>query len=691
MSSERLVGQQIDQYRIERHIARGGMADVYLAQDVDLERYVAFKVMLDTLALETQFVQRFRREAQIVAKLDHPNIVQIFGTGLTSLGQPYIAMQYIDGGSLRDKLKQLAERGKLLTTEQALNITRQVALALALAHEANVVHRDLKPGNVLIRPDGTPVLVDLGIAMVAGGPKLTQTGGIVGTPSYMSAEQVRGLPLDGRSDLYSLGIILYEMLSGGRPFEAEESIAVLHKQVYEEPVPLDEVRPDLSIRTCQIVERCLKKEPAQRYQNAQALVAAIDMALQAEGSHGPNPQATQVLTHLEDSDLISRRQVVQAVSAEVAAPERKVPIWAVVALLVLVAAVVLAVLSPSLGGNLPLATATVGVNLPTRIPTEAVAEIIEGTQAVTTSTVAPTATPIPAATSTPLPTNTHTPAPSDTPMPSPTSDTLPESFIGQDGMEMRLVRAGTFIMGSTSDQVDQAVAACRVNPDGDSCTHSEFTSEMPQRSVFVSAFYMDVTEVTNAQYQVCVGDGRCSLPASGSGRYSRSNYYEAPQFANYPVVWVSWFDARDYCTWAGKRLPTEAEWEKAARGEDGRVYPWGDTFSTSRANTQDNGNEVITVAGQYSSGASPYGILDMGGNIWEYVADWFDPNYYAIAPDSDPQGPSSSPTGQRVLRSGSYANYQHYARVANRGAVTPGSSTQFRGIRCVLMATAINS
>jgi len=247
LDTQRLVGQQVNHYRIIKHIARGGMADVYLAEDTHLQRRVAVKVLLEILAVDTQFVQRFQREAQIVAKLDHPNIVQVFGVGTTALGLPYIAMQYIDGGSLRDKLRELVERGKLLTTEQALNITRQMALALSVAHQARIVHRDLKPGNVLIRPDGTPVLVDLGIAVVGGGPKLTQTGGIIGTPQYMSPEQVRDQPLDGRSDLYSLGIILYEMLAGTRPFEAEDSIAVMHQQAYEEPPPLRALRPDLSI------------------------------------------------------------------------------------------------------------------------------------------------------------------------------------------------------------------------------------------------------------------------------------------------------------------------------------------------------------------------------------------------------------------------------------------------------------
>jgi eukaryotic-like serine/threonine-protein kinase len=364
MNTEMLVGQQVDQYRIVRHIARGGMADVYLATDTDLKRKVALKVMLDILAIDTQYVQRFRREAQMVAQLNHPNIVQVYAVGFMpaeagGTQRPYIAMQFIEGGSLREKLQELAERGKLLTTEQALNIVRQVALALSVAHKANIIHRDLKPANVLIQPDGTPVLVDLGIAVAGDSPKLTQTGAIIGTPHYMSPEQVREQPLDGRSDLYSLGIILYEMLAGIRPFAANESIAILHQHVYDEPPPLSKRRPDLSSQVLSIVEICLKKEPSARFQNADELVRAIDLALQSEGIHGPNPQATQVLTELRDSGLLSRRKVVRLATGE----HRRtlpVPLWAIVTFLALVVAVALLfILRPFTSPSSPTETAVV--------------------------------------------------------------------------------------------------------------------------------------------------------------------------------------------------------------------------------------------------------------------------------------------------------------------------------------------
>lgn len=346
MDTERLLGEKIDQYTIEKHVARGGMADVYVAKDDDLQRRVAIKVMLDTLATDDQFVRRFRREALTVARLDHPSIVQVFSTGRTSLGQPYIAMQYIPGGSLREKLEELAERNKLLTTEQVLNIMRQLAIALGIAHQAKVIHRDLKPGNILIRPDGMPVLVDLGIAAVQSSAKLTHTGGFVGTPAYMSPEQFRGQPVDGRSDLYSLGIIFYELFAGNRPFDAEDITAIMYKHVHEEPVPLHRLRPDLTPQTLAIVETLLKKEPEQRFQTAEHLVSAIDRAIAAEGGLGPNPQATQVLTRLDDGSLISRGGALRAgssastspASVPVQQPGRQfpIPLWVIFSIVVLV-------------------------------------------------------------------------------------------------------------------------------------------------------------------------------------------------------------------------------------------------------------------------------------------------------------------------------------------------------------------
>jgi formylglycine-generating enzyme required for sulfatase activity len=541
---------------------------------------------------------------------------------------------------------------------------------------------------VLIRPDdGTPVLVDLGIAAIQGSEKLTQTGSLIGTPHYMSPEQVRGEKIDGRSDIYSLGVILYELLAGVRPFEADESIAILHKHVYEAPTPLDQLRPGLSGPTLHVVNSCLQKEPARRFQTAEGLVAAIDRALQVEGQQGYVLKTTVLLPDGEE-ELISRSRVVQPPAPVKRESSNKIflVIGGVLVLIVIVGIAGVFALGLFDSGN-PQTPAIVPSLTPETGATE---EVIEPT--LTIAQIEDAATPAPIITEEPveptIPPPTETLPPTEVPeVPTPTAVPtvgLPDTYRGNDRALMRLVPEGEFLMGSSSSQIDDAVRLCQASPDEDSCSRSEFNSELPQRSVFISSFYIDENEVTNALYRDCVNSGQCGALESGTGRYRRSEYYDDPQYSDYPVVWVSWNDARDYCSWARKRLPTEAEWEKAARGENGWVFPWGDVFDVSKANTQDRGGERITMTGNYSSGASPYGVLDMAGNVWEYVADWFDPDYYREAPARDPQGPGSSPNGHKVLRSGSYANYQHYARVANRGSVPPGSSTQFRGIRCVL-------
>jgi formylglycine-generating enzyme required for sulfatase activity len=225
-----------------------------------------------------------------------------------------------------------------------------------------------------------------------------------------------------------------------------------------------------------------------------------------------------------------------------------------------------------------------------------------------------------------------------------------------------LVPAGEFLMGSSDGGSD----------------------EKPQRKVYLDAYRMDRTEVTNAMYAQCVAAGACKAPADISSR-TRSKYYNDPQYANYPVLYVSWDAAQAYCKWAGGRLPTEAEWEKAARGTDGRVYPWGNAEPNCDRLNYNSGNRACigdtTPVGAYPQGASPYGALDMAGNVWEWVADWYGESYYASAPARNPPGPGS---GQyRVLRGGSWLNDQGDVRAASRSRNGPDDVNHNVGFRCV--------
>jgi formylglycine-generating enzyme required for sulfatase activity len=197
--------------------------------------------------------------------------------------------------------------------------------------------------------------------------------------------------------------------------------------------------------------------------------------------------------------------------------------------------------------------------------------------------------------------------------------------------------------------------------------------EKPQHRVYLDAFWIDRTEVTNAMYRLCVQAGLCRAP-------SDTTYYADTQFGNYPVVNVSWNDTQTYCRWAGRQLPTQAQWEKAARGTDGRTYPWGEGLACDKANYKDcNVGHPVDV-GSYPDGASPFGALDMAGNIFEWVADWYSESYYSGSPPSNPQGPDS---GQyRVIRGGSWLNVPQDVRAANLGRLTPDKRYGNLGFRC---------
>jgi formylglycine-generating enzyme required for sulfatase activity len=241
---------------------------------------------------------------------------------------------------------------------------------------------------------------------------------------------------------------------------------------------------------------------------------------------------------------------------------------------------------------------------------------------------------VPLGSATPTENVTQNPAPTVTR--EPTATPAPPEVATPAAMHMAYVPEGAFWMGSAEAEVADALALCSQKQSD--CQREDFADEEPQHQVILDAYWIDQTEVTNAQYTQCVDAGLCTRP-SRFDSYTRDSYYDDPAFADYPVIYVSWHQAKAYCEWVGKRLPTEAEWEKAARGTDRRIFPWGNAFDGSRLSfcdlncslgwqdpTWDDGYADTAPVGSYPSGASPYGVLDMAGNVWEWVADRYDPD-----------------------------------------------------------------
>jgi hypothetical protein len=289
MAAVNLSGKMLGGYQILEEIGRGGMAVVYRAFQPSLNRHVAVKILPPYLALDAQFIERFVREARAAARLRHPNIVVIHDIAQQD-GIHYIAMEYLEGQTLQ----RVIEQGGALSPVRAARITHQIASALDYAHHHGLVHRDIKPANIFVGADDHVTLTDFGIAKAASETQqLTRTGMLIGTPEYMSPEQATGSAVDGRTDLYALGVVLYQMVTGRVPFSSTTPHAVLHAVIYEPPPPPRQLNPRIPPGVEQVLLRALAKRPEERFQTGQALAQALDQARTGTTARPQPAQASQ--------------------------------------------------------------------------------------------------------------------------------------------------------------------------------------------------------------------------------------------------------------------------------------------------------------------------------------------------------------------------------------------------------------
>jgi len=668
------------------------MATVYKAFDTRLEREVALKVVRRKAFPEDKLdriLKRFEREAKALAKLSHANIIPIIDSGEEE-GTAYLVMGYIPGGTLKERLKK-----KPIPWQEAAQFLAPIARALDYAHKQGIVHRDIKPSNILITKDNQPMLTDFGIARILKSEEtldLTGTGMGVGTPEYMAPEQGLGKKVDHRADIYALGIVFYEMVTGRKPFQADTPMAVVVKQI-NDPLP----RPTKFVAELpNVIEgvllKALAKDPANRYKHMAEFSAALEnpkiKQKQRIKTTPPKRKTRALLLGGITTILLSLGAIwvgiTKPFSPEIEAPsptsnytETTVPIISSSTPEIIFTKIPISTSTPiiattlirftSNGNNCEPPTVPVGKIIvewgqteyasieegenhfgnskpeflfnglrapllnegvwdniqgrekPWAIRFSAEMELIDGEYDVVVTWDAEQFSKNASCTITVIDEQSNSLN---------SGLDIDSSIIREkDGMAMMYVPAGEFKMGSN---------------DGD-------TDFQPVHDVYLDAFWIDQTEVTNAMFAECVPTGQCRQPSG--------NNYKESGYANHPVVYVSWRDANLYCGWAGVRLPTEAEWEKAARGGlEGLKYPWGDE-SPSCNKGAENGAQYSNCDGQTvtvgSFAPNGYGLYDMAGNVWEWVADWYSRSYYSNSPNRNPMGPSSGE--YHVLRGGSWS------------------------------------
>lgn len=602
-----------EKYEILRWIGGGGMAEVFLARHRIHGALFAVKVLSTDLAEDERIVARFVQEARTAATLaGHANIVPIFDIGAQN-GLYFLIMQYVEGEDLAKYLK----RNHRLAPQDAAHITCQVADALVWASAKGVVHRDLKPSNLYLDQNGRIMVLDFGIAKAADVPSvLTAATERLGTVYYMSPEQILGRHCDTRSDLYSLGVVFFEMLAGHRPFEADNSRAIEIAHVQTPAPDLREVDPSLPGEFSYIVGHLLAKSPEDRYQSPSELVDHLNQigasskplslrpnviavnpaAERPAGTHpltSPNGPVTKPSSPSLGTPSVPVPPVTPVSSAPVAPPKSMKFVWAGIAIFaVIIVAGLVFLLAQKRPGPFPSqVAATKGAAAP----------------AVDASVK-----------------------------------------LDKLGGRMHLVPAGNFIFGNDTDP------------------QSPIGKEIDN----LPAFYIDETEVSNAAYKEFCDQTKHTPPASPS-------YKDHPDF---PVTNVSFEDAEAFATWIGKRLPTEKEWEKAARGADGRIYPWGNEPWI------DPPVEIEPILSNPSR-LSPFGAYNMAGNVMEWTTSHYPAGPAEINDMTKLLGTSKFSHDWKVIKGGYFGRDRLAAKFfktyMRRGFPEDSRVSPVIGFRCV--------
>ncbi len=704
-----------DRYLIVRQIGKGGMGAVYEAKDQRLGHLVALKQMIVN---DENLERAFKREGRMLAQLDHPalpHVIDYFGAN----NSQFLVMQYIPGDDFEILRRK---QGRPFPVEKVMQWMDQLldALDYLHTHSPPIIHRDIKPANIKPSPRGQLILLDFGIAK-GGNPHQTIVGDnensiYAYTPHYAPLEQIHGQGTDERSDIYSLAATFYNLLTARKlPTVLTRARARL-KHTPDPLLPANQVNPQVPAALAALLSQSMALNPDDRPQSARAMRAILQQIMR-ESSHD---KKTIVLPPLEEmhtppvqraneaSDL-SRTPTpsspthpqtsknVEQTSKRSLTSLRILSLLGITALSLILLLLIFkpfsdkpneettVLLTPSSSASL---TPDSNNAVPPAPPVES-GETNPSDEDKSNGERFSVATLEPGDSEPPL--TTVTPTATLVPLPDVEGSRIAET----DGMRLLLVPEGEFLMGAVEGD----------NEIGE--------SQKPQRRIFLNTFWIDQTEVTNAQFArfvqetgyvtyaeekgasyVYEGEGKWNELAGANWQYPRGPECEHDNFEAQPVIQVSWDDAKAYCEWAGRRLPTEAEWEKAARGTDGQKHPWGNEAPTGNLlnacdtncslewtdSSVDDKHEFTAPVGSYPDGASPYGALDMSGNVWEWVADWYGEEYYKTGPQSNPLGPENG--SDRVLRGSSWSNGISSVRTDWRHNDPPADPNDERGFRC---------
>lgn len=843
-------GQKLGKYEIKSLIGRGGMAEVYRARNPDLNQDVAIKFLRPQIVDSPEQLARFQQEARAAAALNHPHILRVYDFDTTGPA-PYMVMELIEGPTLRDLIAHHPGR---LPIERAIKLFAQVAEAVGYAHARGIIHRDIKPGNVLIAPGDRALLTDFGLARILGGSRLTTSEVSLGTPAYMSPEQAAGLDTNKSTDIYALGVLFFEMVTGDVPFQGGSFAQVLVKHLNQPPAVPSQLRDDLPPEVDSTILRALEKDPASRFQSAKEILESLGLRQDGDSTRFDNPNGgirttgeartvamsppTGVSPTVQSGDSSKISRLSLAVSAIEKRPVLTISAILLIAVVIIAIGLIAVVLTLT---NRSAEVASVNTPAPptaTLFPLpEGMVYIPAGDLNMGSANYDKSEAPVHKVTLHPflidktevtnqdylrfvLDQNYAAPAAWSNP------DRGPWEFTATQGVDIGTEEERYSYDGKLTSVIDGSIKASLDSDKDAGQIEGEFTGTLTPRKGdtrtgkwrFVhnsfrddqafyaggvaegvsmhgntgreGSFYPTLTsalstwgygtlyfddqvyaenvgfhtmltqgirspnnEILKTEDKCCYtgkpadgytgyldpntqqlmiimftsgnydapasdtsasnpdsygddyGDEYGSQPAAGSNNQSNlwieltfktveltrkpegaGGVTFPPDTALHPVTTVTWNDAAAYCEWRSKRLPTEAEWERAARGDRNTIFPWGTNEQVENVIPANWDSGALMPVGSFPAGASSFGLLDMGGNAWEWVSDHYDAGWYGKNNGNvNPTGPLTGVA--RVLRGGGYKQLNGEGafefRTTIRLARLPTTSDPAFGFRCV--------